>query len=216
MATSSTRPDTHPDTPCSAHTRKTEKILDAARRVFLEIGYGAATVDAIANAAGVSKATLYTRVASKQELFAAVIRRECSACSERMALAEQASATDVGAALHRIADTLLDIITLPQNLAIQRLVIAEWPRFPELGAVFYESGPLVTLHNLAAFLQREQQRDRLRIDDPSAAAQHFISLLRGDIQLRALMGAGDLSAAARKRVADRAVDAFMRLYVTPR
>lgn len=196
----------------SVRQRKTEKILDAALLAFLDAGYGAASMDLIAAGAGVSKATVYTRFPSKQELFAAVIARECTACSERMTLAETSPAPDVASALNRIADTLLDIIMLPRNLAIQRLVIAEWPRFPELGTVFYESGPLLTLRNLAAFLQREHQRGTLHIDDATAAAQHFISLLRGDIQIRALLGVGDLSKAVRKRVADHAVSAFMHLY----
>lgn len=191
---------------------KTEKILDAALQTFLESGYGAASVDVITARAGVSKATVYTRFPSKQDMFAAVIERECKACAERMSLAEVSPAPDLARALYRIADTLLDIILLPQNLAIQRLVIAEWPRFPELGRVFYESGPLGTLRNLATFLHSEHERGLLRIDDATAAAQHFISLLRGDIQIRALLGVGDLSKAARKRVADYAVTAFMRLH----
>ncbi len=191
---------------------KTEKILNAALQTFLESGYGAASVDAITARAGVSKATIYTRFPSKQDLFAAVIERECKACTERMALAEISPAPDLARALHHVADTLLDIILLPQNLSIQRLVIAEWPRFPELGKVFYESGPLGTLQNLATFLDHECEHGRLCIDDATAAAQHFISLLRGDIQIRALLGVGDLSKTARKRVADYAVTAFMRLY----
>ncbi len=195
---------------------KTEKILDAALQTFLESGYGAASVDVITTRAGVSKATVYTRFPSKQDLFAAVIERECKDCAERMTLAEVSPAPDLALALHRIADTLLDIILLPQNLAIQRLVIAEWPRFPELGRVFYESGPLGTLDNLATFLQRESERGQLCIHDATAAAQHFISLLRGDIQIRALLGVGDLSKAARKRVADHAATAFMRLYAMPK
>ncbi|MDE2149653.1 MAG: TetR/AcrR family transcriptional regulator [Gammaproteobacteria bacterium] len=196
--------------------RKTEKILDAALQAFLEAGYGAVSMDVIAARAGVSKATVYTRFPSKQALFAAVITRECEACTQRMTLAETAPAPDLASALHRIAETLLDIITLPQNLAIQRLVIAEGPRFPELGTMFYEYGPAVTLRNLAAFLQRERTRGELQILDATAAAQQFISLLRGDIQIRALLGAGDLSKTARKRVADHAVKAFLQLYADAR
>lgn len=204
-----------PDEAACPRQAKTEKILDAALQTFLESGYGAASVDVITARAGVSKATVYTRFPSKQDMFAAVIGRECRACAERMTLAEISPAPDLALALHRIADTLLDIITLPRNLAIQRLVIAEWTRFPELGRVFYESGPLGTLQNLATFMQREGERGLLHFEDATVAAQHFISLLRGDIQIRALLGVGDLSKAARKRVADHAVAAFMRLYGRP-
>ncbi|MDN5874406.1 MAG: TetR/AcrR family transcriptional regulator [Sinobacteraceae bacterium] len=199
---------------CSAAEKKTECIIDAARSVFLQAGYGGATVDAIAAAAGVSKATIYTRFSSKQELFAAVIRQECKACSKRMALAEEMPGPDLAATLQHMAEALLDIILLPQNLAITRVVIAEMPRFPELGQVFYESGPAVTLDNLVGFLQRHMNNGALRIEDVELAAQQFISLLRGDIQWRALMGQVDVSEVARRRVASRTVQAFLRLYAT--
>ena len=47
---------------------KREAILAAAGRLFAEMGYEATTMDAIARAAGVSKATLYRYVTSKEEL----------------------------------------------------------------------------------------------------------------------------------------------------
>lgn len=195
--------------------RKTEQILDAARAVFLKIGFGAATVDAIATEAGVSKATLYTRFDSKEALFAAVIERECRACSKRMTLAEEAPANDFQSALRRVAETILDIFAEPQNLAILRLVLAEIPRFPELGKLFYDAGPAVTLANLAAFLSRNR-RSLQPMGDAATAAQDLISLLRGDLQIRALLGVGDLSIDARRRIAERAVDAFLRVYSSGR
>lgn len=197
---------------CGARPEKTRQILDAALDAFLATGYGAVSMDAIAARAGVSKATVYTRFPSKPQLFAAVVARECEACARRMCVAEGSPTLDLASALRRMAHELMDIITLPRNLAILRLVIAEEPRFPELGTAFYESGPAVTLRNLAGFLEREHQRGRLRIDDAPVASQHLISLLRGDIQIRALLGAGDLSKAARERAADRAVEAFLRIY----
>lgn len=198
--------------PRSSAARKTECIVNAALRVFLDTGYGAATVDAIAAAAGVSKATIYTRFASKEELFAAVIERECLACSKRMAVVEQAPALELSQALREIADMLLDIILLPRNLAIQRLVIAELPRFPELGRTFYDRGPAVTLKNLTNFVRARMARGELRVKDPAVAAQHFISLLRGDIQWRALMEQMDVSDAARREARERTVGVFLQLY----
>jgi len=46
-------------------TRRT--IVDAAARLFIEHGYGATTVDAIALAAGVSRKTVFTSVGGKTE-----------------------------------------------------------------------------------------------------------------------------------------------------
>ncbi len=51
---------------------KTGAILRAAAQVFAEQGYGAATMDAIAERAGIGKGTVYEYFHNKQELFFAV------------------------------------------------------------------------------------------------------------------------------------------------
>ena len=48
-------------------------LLDAARRVFLERGYYAATLDQIADEAGFSKGAVYSRFASKADMFLALL-----------------------------------------------------------------------------------------------------------------------------------------------
>src|SRR3954467_2644179 len=44
-------------------------IVDAATRLFVERGYGATSIDAIAEAAGVSRATIFTSVGGKKALL---------------------------------------------------------------------------------------------------------------------------------------------------
>src|SRR5262245_62087188 len=51
------------------------RLLDAAQSVFIEMGYGRATMDAIAKAAGASRKTLYARYANKAEVLTAVVNR---------------------------------------------------------------------------------------------------------------------------------------------
>jgi AcrR family transcriptional regulator len=50
-------------------------VLDAARRVFLDRGYGGATVDAIAEEAGFSKGVVYSQFGSKADMFMALLER---------------------------------------------------------------------------------------------------------------------------------------------
>src|SRR5215204_1625614 len=54
---------------------KLDQILSGARRVFLRDGFAAASTDAIAAEARVSKRTLYVYYPSKEELFADVMRK---------------------------------------------------------------------------------------------------------------------------------------------
>ncbi|HET6509630.1 MAG TPA: helix-turn-helix domain-containing protein [Baekduia sp.] len=51
-------------------------VLDAALPLFAEDGYDAVSMQAIADAAGVSKPVLYSCYASKEELFDELMRRE--------------------------------------------------------------------------------------------------------------------------------------------
>ena len=54
-----------------------ERLLSAARELIEEGGYGAASVLAIAERAGVAAGTLYRHFASKEELFVEVFRSVC-------------------------------------------------------------------------------------------------------------------------------------------
>jgi AcrR family transcriptional regulator len=56
--------------------RRRPLVLDAAMGVFLEHGFEGASMDAIANAAGVSKPVVYDCFANKGELFEALFQRE--------------------------------------------------------------------------------------------------------------------------------------------
>jgi AcrR family transcriptional regulator len=54
-----------------------ERLLQAAHDLIEEDGYGAASVAAIADRAGVAAGTLYRHFASKEELFVEVFRSVC-------------------------------------------------------------------------------------------------------------------------------------------
>ncbi|GAB2721391.1 TetR/AcrR family transcriptional regulator [Streptomyces bullii] len=59
-----------------------QQMLDAAVRTFGQRGYMAASMDEIAELAGVSKPLVYLYLNSKEDLFTACIRREAAALTE--------------------------------------------------------------------------------------------------------------------------------------
>src|SRR5258708_20371451 len=61
-----------------------DRILAAARTLFLKLGYGETSMDAIARHAAVSKATLYSHFAGKDALFAALVVTECRHLSDEI------------------------------------------------------------------------------------------------------------------------------------
>src|SRR5262245_31858117 len=56
---------------------KRDKVVTAAARLFLQEGYGTTGMDAIAEEAGVSKATVYSYYKDKASLFADVMIQAC-------------------------------------------------------------------------------------------------------------------------------------------
>ncbi|HTO55529.1 MAG TPA: TetR/AcrR family transcriptional regulator [Myxococcota bacterium] len=71
--------------------RNREQVLAAARKVFLSSGYGAATLDQIADAAGFSKGVVYSQFESKADLFLALLdRRIAERAAENEGIAKRA------------------------------------------------------------------------------------------------------------------------------
>ena len=56
---------------------KRRQIIDGARAVFLSMGFDGASMGEIARAARVSKGTLYVYFKDKDELFKAIVEKEC-------------------------------------------------------------------------------------------------------------------------------------------
>jgi TetR/AcrR family transcriptional regulator, mexJK operon transcriptional repressor len=166
---------------------RVHRILAAARTLFLKLGYGDTTMDAIARHAAVSKATLYSHFAGKDALFAALIVSECRHLSDqigRRALDEP----DIRDALLRMAHDFNNLLCTGYGLTMYRIVVAEAPRFPELGRVFYESGPTIMIDRIANLLRQAADRGLLKVRDPRIAAIQFISLIRGELHLTRVLG----------------------------
>jgi AcrR family transcriptional regulator len=80
-------------------------LLDAARRVFLERGYYAATLDQIADEAGFSKGAVYSRFASKADMFLALLEdRITERAGQNARLAGELAGTGNFSALLELAE----------------------------------------------------------------------------------------------------------------
>jgi AcrR family transcriptional regulator len=80
-------------------------LLDAARRVFLERGYYAATLDQIADEAGFSKGAVYSRFASKADMFLALLEdRIAERAGQNAQLAGEMAGTGNFSALLELAE----------------------------------------------------------------------------------------------------------------
>jgi TetR/AcrR family transcriptional regulator, mexJK operon transcriptional repressor len=191
---------------------KAESILAAAKRSFLAAGFGAVSMDAIAREAGVSKATVYAHFAGKEELFGAVVARECERYLARFSPGEL-DPCDVRASLRVLGRRFLELILSPDGIALHRIILGEVARFPALGEVFWHAGPERQRLQIEAFLKRATASGSLALADTRLAAEQFVSLVRGEIQLRYLLrleadaDRSDIGAAV-----DNAVATFIRAF----
>ncbi|WP_340123754.1 TetR/AcrR family transcriptional regulator [Methylobacter svalbardensis] len=185
-------------------------ILDAATRMFLAHGYRNVSMEKIAQAAPVSKATLYKHFDSKNALLATVISGLCESLLQTMTQA-MIESDDVENNLTQIATSAVDLIYAEDALAIYRLVVAESPDFPELGQLFYQSGPQTVLTQLEDYFRRLNAGGSYNIADPVFAADAFFSMLKGDLHLRCLLTKTlRPSADEKKRLVSQVIAFYMR------
>lgn len=165
---------------------KRRAIVQAATQLFLTYNYRSVSMDKIAGAAPVSKATLYNHFTSKNELLAAVVGELCTSLLQTITqtLSEE---DDAEQTLQKIAAAFIDLLYSPDGLAIYRLVIAESHEFPELGKMVYDNGAKLALMQLETYLQQLQNSGCFYIPDTRFAADAFFSLLKGDLHFRCLL-----------------------------
>ena len=195
----------------SADTAKRRQILEGARSLFLAQGFDAASMNAIAQEAGVSKGTLYVYFKSKEELFEAIVEEQCSAQAEQIFVFDDDP--DVGGALKRLGYEFVRFLCRPGGISTIRTVIAIADRMPELGARFYLAGPARGIASLKAYFEDQVARGVLKPHDCEVAAAQFISACLSTTYRPMLFNfAGPPDDARINHVVDMAVRMFLAAY----
>lgn len=192
--------------------RKYEQVLDGAREVFMRDGFEGASVDVIAKAAGVSKATLYSYFRDKRFLFMEVALQECDRQAleaiNRIQMAGSPRVVMFAAASHLVRFFLSDF-----GRQTYRIAVAESERFPEIGRAFYESGPTQARDALMRYLTAQVEAGEMVIDDIELAAEQFRELCKTSLHIKLIMGVQTTFTDAEiDRVIHGAVDMFMARY----
>lgn len=191
---------------------KGERILQAARELFLSQGYGAVSMDEVASRAGVSKATVYNHYNSKEQLFSAIFEHGRAMIQESGLDLTARDASEVDQTLHRLGQNFMHNLLSPEALAFYRMLMSEVWRFPELGPLFYNTKPCAARDRLAGFLTRAAERGLIEVDEPELAAEQFFGMIRGLLHLRCLFGINPPDETELSRRVRHAVNAFLRAY----
>lgn len=189
---------------------KREAVLDAAIAEFLALGYEHATLAAIAARAGVSTATVFKHFHAKADIFGAVMARVFRNDTARV---PKPRPGDPRAGLLAIGLDYAATLATPETRALFRVMIAEVPRFPELGRQLYEKGKAPYLDRLHVYLAAEVRAGSLRIADIPIAARQFLGMIN-DVVFWPHMLVVDLDEADAETIVNSAVETFLRGYAT--
>jgi len=148
----------------NARTQQTrERLRAAAHRLFLQQGYLATSIDAILAEAGISsKETLYRHYANKEALFVDVLSHltmEQPGFSEKLAaLPTPHDLPSLQQTLTMLAREILSMMSQPGYLPLVRMIMAEAPRFAQLGALCCSTGTQRGLAIMTALLQQTREQ----------------------------------------------------------
>lgn len=141
-----------------------ERIRAAAHRLFLRQGYLATSIEAILAEAGISsKETLYRYYASKEDLFVAVLGQltleQPEFSAKLAALPAPHDLLSLRQILTQLSRAIMSLMNQPEYLALVRIIIAETPRFPQLGSLFSATVPQRAFTIITALLQETRERN---------------------------------------------------------
>ena len=191
---------------------KRAAILEAAKILFPERGYEGTSMDAIAQAAGGSKLTVYSHFQDKDTLFVEAVKAKCEDILPSDLFVARFEGPIRGQLL-RIGHAFFRLITSGESIAMHRIMSSQLPEGSHLPRLFWDAGPRRTVDALAAFLRAEDEAGELRVPDPALAASQFFCLLKGETHARMICGCHDVpSPGDVDRHVDATVDLFLRAY----
>lgn len=193
-------------------TEKNRAILAAASDLFLEQGFDGTSMDGIARRAGVSKQTVYSHFSSKEQLFGEAVHAAIETYYPDRALAAVETHT-LEADLRAVCLTLATMLMDTRAIAMYRLLVAAAAKGPELGNIFWRSGPADIQKQLTRFLQTWVDRGALEIEDTEKAGQQLVALFKEPAHFRISIGIQDpLDAEEISATVEDAVTSFLKLY----
>jgi len=179
--------------------RRHAALLDTAMRLFLDRGLDAVSIDEIAKRAAVAKRFIYARYRDKSALFVAAIEHWIGDRLDVLqTFAPPPDRAEIG--LVRFGQKLLDIGLQSDALALQRLLFAAAPRFPELAEHFVARNRHRAVSEIERVLGFYGGRGEIELNDSQAVAEQFFIAVVGIPQRLALLGLSEPPAKQRRRL----------------
>jgi TetR/AcrR family transcriptional regulator, mexJK operon transcriptional repressor len=154
-------------------------IREAAQKIFLDLGFEATSVDAVATTAGVSKGTLYARYRSKEALFRAVVEDLLEKLSARAGAQDHLLPDDLESRLRHYAAVLISVFGWQEYVLATRLVLNASHTFPEIAELWQEQGTRRYVALIAEDIKNSAVLPVKQNVDPEFLANLFLHGLAG-------------------------------------
>jgi AcrR family transcriptional regulator len=180
MAPTTTRTPRRSGRPTSEETARLDfEVREHALRLLLERGYEGTSMDAIAVAAGTTKASLYARFPSKDALFRTVltwaVRRPDWPAPEPAPPAFD----DLEGALRAIAQAARRRALDPAMVQLSRVAVAQAARFPDVARRIQDVVTWPRMQLVADLLRHHAATGAIDAPEPEILAEHFLALVAG-------------------------------------
>jgi AcrR family transcriptional regulator len=163
-----------PQVRCDEETRAV--ILEAARQEFAASGFAATSIESVARRAGISTKTLYRLLPDKKALFEATVTDRMDRFVSGISL-RACKGGDIEAALPDALLACADLVLDPDVIALQRLILADSDKFPDILKTFYIKAMQRVVAALAEWLRVQHKRGLIVLDDVEAAAGILLGML---------------------------------------
>lgn len=162
------------------------QLIAVATKIFMEKGFKDASLSMVVAEAGASRRAIYEYFDNKEGLFVAVVE----SLLDRLLIDLEglsADADDIEVTLVSTGISLVQGLTSTEALAMFRIVIAESNQFPALAVQAYGRGPARAFELFERYLAQQVALGVLSLSDTGLSARQLVEMLKGGLQLRALL-----------------------------
>lgn len=154
--------------------QKRAAIIAAATSLFLVNGYAGTSLARVAEAAEVSKATLFKQFPTKARLFESMVKEHWNPDGDERPEPESG---DLASGLAEYGRRYAALMSRPEMVGLYRIVIAEMPRFPDLAETHFDVGKMPFFDSVRRYLAAEHKAGAARVEDPVAATTQFMGMI---------------------------------------
>ena len=191
---------------------KRAKILQAAKSIFLKMGYHATNMNQIAKEAGVTKLTVYNHFQDKANLFICAIEESCEE-SIRAKQFELTPDSDFRQALYLMCQRALSIIYLPEAMKLDRVLFELAAEQSPLTQQFFDASHTRMCHVWCGFFEQAIAFKFIQADAPLKQTELIISLMLGIRHQQVLLGLAPVPTANEiDQIIQHAIEIFLLKY----